>query len=51
MITTMAYNTAVSSLMILANAYDDKEKITKEDYKLLLTLLNPICASYYRRTK
>ena len=38
----MAYNTAVSSLMILANSYDDQENITKADYKLLLTLLNPI---------
>ncbi len=38
----MAYNTAVSSLMILANAYDDMDKITKGDYKVLLTLLNPI---------
>ena len=39
---TMAYNTAVSSLMILANSMDDKKSITKEDYHLLLTLLNPI---------
>ena len=39
---TMSYNTAVSTLMILTNAYDDEESITKEDYKLLLTLLNPI---------
>ena len=38
----MGYNTAVSALMILANAYDDAESITKADYKLLLTLLNPI---------
>ena len=28
--------------MILANAYDDCDSITKEDYRLLLTLLNPI---------
>ncbi len=41
-LTTMAYNTAVSALMILANNYDDKDNITKEDYHLLLTLLNPI---------
>ena len=41
-LTTMAYNTAVSSLMILANSFDDEETITKEDYHLLLTLLNPI---------
>ena len=38
----MAYNTAVSSLMILTNAYQDAKSISKEDYKLLLTLLNPI---------
>ena len=39
---TMSFNTAISTLMILANNYDAKEKITKEDYHLLLTLLNPI---------
>ena len=38
----MAYNTAVSALMILANSYDDAQNITKEDYHVLLTLLNPI---------
>ena len=38
----MAYNTAVSALMILANSYDEQETITKDDYHLLLTLLNPI---------
>lgn len=41
-LTSMAYNTAVSSLMILANSYDDAKAITKDDYHLLLTLLNPI---------
>ncbi len=41
-LTHMAYNTVVSTLMILANAYDDKESITKEDYHVLLTLLNPL---------
>ncbi len=41
-LTTMSYNTAVSSLMILANSMDDEKSITKEDYRLLLTLLNPI---------
>lgn len=41
-ITHMGYNTAISSLMILANAYDELDFITKEDYHLLLTLLNPI---------
>ena len=39
---SMAYNTAVSTLMILANAYAEQESITKEDYRVLLTLLNPI---------
>ena len=42
-ILNMGYNTAVSQLMILANAYDAKESLTKDDYILLLTLLNPIC--------
>ena len=41
-LTHMGYNTAISSLMILTNAYDELESITKEDYHLLLTLLNPI---------
>ena len=40
--THMGYNTAISSLMILVNAYDELESITKEDYRLLLQLLNPI---------
>ncbi len=40
-LTHMGYNTAISSLMILANAYDSLESITKEDYRLLITLLNP----------
>ena len=39
---TLRYNTAVSQLMILANAYEKKDTITKEDYRLLLILLNPI---------
>ena len=38
----MSYNTYISALMILANAYDNMESITKEDYRLLLTLLNPV---------
>ena len=40
--THMGYNTVISSLMILANAYDNLDSITKEDYHLLITLLNPI---------
>ena len=41
-LTRMAYNTAVSCLMILANSFEEAPSITKEDYHLLLTLLNPI---------
>ena len=41
-LTHLGYNTAISTLMILANKYDEKENITKGDYKVLLTLLNPI---------
>ena len=39
---TMAYNTAVSSLMILTNLLDEQKEISKDEYHLLLTLLNPI---------
>jgi leucyl-tRNA synthetase len=42
-ILNISYNTAVSQLMILANSYDEKESITKDNYALLLTLLNPMC--------
>ncbi len=38
----IAYNTAVSTLMILLNKYEECESITKKDYILLLKLLNPI---------
>ena len=38
----MSYNTYISALMILTNAYDDMNSITKEDYRLLLILLNPV---------
>ncbi len=41
-ILNIAYNTAVSSLMILVNTYEEQENITKADYHVLLTLLNPI---------
>ncbi len=41
-LTHLGYNTAVSTLMILAGKYDEQEKITKKDYQILLTLLNPI---------
>ena len=36
------YNTAVSALMIMLNEYEKQDSITKDDYRLLLTLLNPI---------
>ena len=41
-LTHLGYNTAVSTLMILANKLDEQEHITKKDYQVLLTLLNPI---------
>ena len=41
-LTHMAYNTAVSTLMILANQYEACDAITKDEYHVLLTLLNPI---------
>ena len=37
----MKFNTAISALMILMNAYDDLETISKEDLRVLLHLLNP----------
>ena len=40
--THMGYNTVISSLMILANKYDELDSITKDDYRLILILLNPI---------
>ena len=42
-LTHLKYNTAVSSLMIMLNEYEKFEDgITKDDYRLLLILLNPI---------
>ena len=38
----MGYNTYISKLMILTNAYEEVPSITKEDYRLLLILLNPV---------
>ncbi len=40
-IENMKFNTAISELMKLLNEYSTKEKITKKDYSLLLTLLYP----------
>ena len=39
---TLKYNTAVSALMILLNELDSYETITKDEYRLLLTLLNQL---------
>ena len=41
-IITNNYNTAVSALMILANAFEEEKEITKKDYRTLLHLLSPI---------
>ena len=38
----MKFNTAVSSLMILLNKYEEQNEITKDDYRVFLTLFNPI---------
>ena len=38
----MGYNTYISKLMILVSAYEENKTITKDDYRLLLVLLNPV---------
>ena len=38
----MGYNTYISKLMILTNAYEEATSISKDDYRLLLILLNPV---------
>ena len=39
---TLKYNTAISALMIMLNEFEKQENgITKDDYRVLLTLLNP----------
>lgn len=40
-IESMGFNTAVSALMIYANALDKKEKITEKEFETLLILLAP----------
>ncbi|MBU1164268.1 leucine--tRNA ligase, partial [Patescibacteria group bacterium] len=40
-IETQDYNTAVSSLMILANKFAAQKKVSKNDFELLLLLLSP----------
>jgi leucyl-tRNA synthetase len=37
----MKYNTAISQLMIMVNEYEKYDSITKDDYRILLVLLNP----------
>ena len=41
-LSNMKYNTVISSLMILTGFYEKCETITKDDYQVLLVLLNPI---------
>ena len=41
-LSNLKFNTAVSSLMILTNELDKQESITKNDFRTLLILLNPI---------
>jgi leucyl-tRNA synthetase len=42
-LSTLKYNTAVSNLMIMLNEYDKYESgISRDDYRVLLILLNPI---------
>ena len=41
-IENMGYNTYISKLMILTNEYEILDSITKDDYRLLLILLNPV---------
>ena len=41
-LTHLAYNTAVSTLMILTNELEKQDSLTKDEYRLLLQLLNPL---------
>jgi leucyl-tRNA synthetase len=38
----LKFNTAIAKLMSLVNEYNKQEKITRSDYEVLLTMLNPI---------
>ncbi len=40
-IEAMKYNTAIASLMTLVNKYSEKDDLTKDEYLVLLKLLNP----------
>ncbi|MFZ5341768.1 MAG: class I tRNA ligase family protein [Patescibacteria group bacterium] len=35
------YNTAISQMMILVNAWDDQEKINKADFEKFIILISP----------
>lgn len=39
---SLKFNTAISKIMILTRSYENNKKISKKDYQVLLTLLNPI---------
>ena len=41
-ILNIQYNTAISTIMILLNKMETLQNVTVQDYKVLLTLLNPI---------
>ncbi|OGO84399.1 MAG: leucine--tRNA ligase [Clostridiales bacterium GWD2_32_59] len=38
----MKFNTGIAALMTLLNKFNEKEKIKDDDYKVFLTLLNPV---------
>ena len=38
---TLKYNTAIAALMSMLNVYEKQDSITKDDYRILLVLLNP----------
>ena len=40
-IEVMKFNTAISTLMILLNEFEKCQSVTKKDYRLILSLLNP----------
>lgn len=42
----MKFNTAIATMMSLVNDFSKKGSVTKGEYKTLITLLNPGCASY-----
>lgn len=39
----LKFNTAIAQLMTLLNEFNNLDKISKEQYKILLILLNPVC--------